>query len=292
MTPSAASRSRSASVSPHSSASTSLLCCPSVGGGRCSHCPRRRAGRTADTDTDRVRCSDASGVRRSRGAPVAGSRSPAIGETTTAAGIPAAASRSTADAAVLGGEPLRGVGVRPPMSRGQRVALRRRCVRSPRSSRRRPRTGRCPASRAEWPRLPRRSRNPAEQLEFHCLHGGHVEHGLDHRHLDELAAAGAVGELECRHQRERRVRARERIAGAARGDRRPVGQARSPRPDPAICSIVGANPTRSRHGPVSPNAGIRTITSRGLSSSSDVGAEAELVHHPRREVLDHHVGLR
>ena len=37
ITPSAASRCRSASVSPHSSVSTSALCCPNVGGGRCSH---------------------------------------------------------------------------------------------------------------------------------------------------------------------------------------------------------------------------------------------------------------
>ena len=43
----------------------------------------------------------------------------------------------------------------------------------------------------------------------------------------------------------------------------PVTQAR-----PAICSIVGAKPTRSRHGPVNPNAGIRTTTRPGLRSSS------------------------
>jgi len=42
----------------------------------------------------------------------------------------------------------------------------------------------------------------------------------------------------------------------------PVTQAR-----PAICSIVGANPTRSRHGPSSPKAGIRATTSRGLIAS-------------------------
>ncbi|PQM47663.1 hypothetical protein C1Y40_02123 [Mycobacterium talmoniae] len=32
--------------------------------------------------------------------------------------------------------------------------------------------------------------------------------------------------------------------------------------------MVGANPTRSRHGPSSPNAGIRAITSAGLTASS------------------------
>ena len=79
ITPSAARRSRSVSVSPHSSVNTSLLCCPSVGGGRCSQLLHAvRAGRTADTDTDRVRCSDGSGVRRSRGAPVVDCRSPAM----------------------------------------------------------------------------------------------------------------------------------------------------------------------------------------------------------------------
>ncbi len=40
----------------------------------------------------------------------------------------------------------------------------------------------------------------------------------------------------------------------------PVSQAM-----PLACSIVWANPTRSRHGPSSPNAGIRTIVTRGLA---------------------------
>ena len=35
---------------------------------------------------------------------------------------------------------------------------------------------------------------------------------------------------------------------------------------PAIISIVWAKPTRSRHGPLSPNAGMRTNTAFGLSS--------------------------
>src|ERR1700761_6890963 len=43
----------------------------------------------------------------------------------------------------------------------------------------------------------------------------------------------------------------------------PVTQAR-----PAICSMVGANPTRSRQGPSKPNAGIRAKTSSGLTFNS------------------------
>ena len=35
---------------------------------------------------------------------------------------------------------------------------------------------------------------------------------------------------------------------------------------PAACSMVCAKPTRSRHGPSSPNAGIRTMIARGLAA--------------------------
>ena len=61
---------------------------------------------------------------------------------------------------------------------------------------------------------------------------------------------------------------------------------------PVSCSIVCAKPGRSRHGPVSPNAGMRTITDVGPDRAHDVVVEAELLEHPRREVLDDDVALR
>ena len=78
ITPSAASRSRSASVSPHSSVSTSRVVLTQCRR-RCgaATCRRRRAGRTADIGYRPAPVRDVRGVRRSRDVSVAGSRSPA-----------------------------------------------------------------------------------------------------------------------------------------------------------------------------------------------------------------------
>ena len=60
---------------------------------------------------------------------------------------------------------------------------------------------------------------------------------------------------------------------------------------PDTCSIVMANPVRSRHGPVSPNAGIRTMIEPRVDVADLVPRQPERLHHPRAVVLDHHVAL-
>ena len=64
------------------------------------------------------------------------------------------------------------------------------------------------------------------------------------------------------------------VTGGASGS--PVTQAR-----PAICSMVGANPTRSRHGPSQPERGHAGDDEFGVDLQQHVGGQPELVHHPR-----------
>ena len=95
ITPCAASRSRSASVSPHSSVSTSALCSPSVGGGRCSQLFPPSSGANGGVG---YRPSPVRGWSRRSKKPrwrSCGFSVTSDGETTAAAGIPAPASTST-----------------------------------------------------------------------------------------------------------------------------------------------------------------------------------------------------
>ena len=225
---SAASRSRSASVSPHSSVSTSALCCPSVGGGRRS----QRVG-AVEPGERRRRVQARAGawmVEAFEEAAMAqlrvvghqrrrhdGGRRNTCGRKHFDHGV--AASCEAKPLAELGAAPINSA-KRVPLGVGAHadrdpVVVARASVEI--------------LHRAGWPRLPRRDRiSPKTSNSIVCA-GGHVQHGLDHRHLDELTAACAVGELECSQERERRVRSGQRIAGAARRDRRPVGQAGHPR---------------------------------------------------------------
>ena len=59
--------------------------------------------------------------------------------------------------------------------------------------------------------------------------------------------------------------------------------------NPLIASIRVPNARRSAYGPSWPKPVTRSITSRGLISSSVVGPETPLLHHARPEVLDDHV---
>ena len=52
-----------------------------------------------------------------------------------------------------------------------------------------------------------------------------------------------------------------------------------------------AKPGRSRHGPSSPNAGMRTRIGAGVGRVDRLPVEADLRQHPGREVLHHHVGV-
>ena len=118
-----------------------------------------------------------------------------------------------------------------------------------------------------------------ENLEFHCLHGGHVEHGFDHRHLDELATARTVGELQRGESGERRMCAREWIARTARGDRGSLGQSGHP------CQAGDLLHRRREADPVPPWArqsecGHPDHDNPGVEFEQRVGAEPELLHHP------------
>ena len=80
---------------------------------------------------------------------------------------------------------------------------------------------------------------------------------------------------QCGDRRERRMQARQGIAGP-RGIRGgpsagPVIQAM-----PLACSMVCAKPTRSRHGPSSPNAGIRTIVALGFAACTTSHSRSKL----------------
>ena len=128
-----------------------------------------------------------------------------------------------------------------------------------------------------------------ERLRLEGLHGGDVEHGFDHRELDQLPLTGAVGELECGHHGERGVRARERVAHPAWRNRRTVRK--SCHPSHSGDLFHG----RRESDPITP----RPVESEGGHPNDDEprvhlkkcgGAEPEVLHHTRREVLDHRVG--
>ena len=59
-----------------------------------------------------------------------------------------------------------------------------------------------------------------------------------------------------------------------------------------ICSIVCAKPGRSRHGPLSPNAGHPQHHDVGPQRAHGLVVEAELLEDARREVLHHDIGVR
>ena len=136
---------------------------------------------------------------------------------------------------------------------------------------------------------PAAQRDP-EYLGFHRLNRGGVQYRFDHRQLDELAFSGALGEVQRGQHRERRVNTGQRIAGPLGGTGGPSGNPVT-QASPAICSMVGAKPTRSRHGPSSPNAGIRAMTSRGLTASKASAVSPKWSITRGGEVLDHHVGV-
>ncbi len=103
---------------------------------------------------------------------------------------------------------------------------------------------------------------------FDHLLGREIQGDVDHRDLDQLAFAGAIAVLERGQQcndsmacprsdrRNHRVRAEDR--------RRDPLPTRGPR----VAPRSGANPPRSRQGPSSPNAGMRSMINRGFTLRS------------------------
>ena len=112
-------------------------------------------------------------------------------------------------------------------------------------------------------------------LELEHLLGRDVERPVDQGHLDEVA--GPV--------RSRSSSAASRPMTAcmppigSHGPRGTSGMSSYPvtHARPEVCSIVMANPARSRHGPSSPNAGIRTIIRPGPPAVQLVPGQAEAV---------------
>ena len=129
-----------------------------------------------------------------------------------------------------------------------------------------------------------------EDLEFDWLDGGDVQHRFDHRQLDELA---------------RPVRRRSRSAAStanaactpASGSQAPRGATGGPSGNPvtqarpAICSMVGRESDPLAPRTIQPERRHPGDDELGVQLEQHVGGEPEVVHHARREVLDHDVGL-
>ena len=96
--------------------------------------------------------------------------------------------------------------------------------------------------------------------------GRDADGGVEHRHLDEASRRRCGRAARARPARRRRRACPPLGSHGPRWMRGwssawPVIHA-----SPAACSIVCANPGRSRHGPSSPKAGMRTSTARGLAA--------------------------
>ena len=105
---------------------------------------------------------------------------------------------------------------------------------------------------------------PVDRVPDHLL-GGDRGRDFDQRHLDELALAGARPVLERGDDRERRVRADHRVDRTAGDDRRPALVAGHPRhAGELLHRLREPGPVAPRA--VSPNAGMRTITTSGRTA--------------------------
>ena len=154
----------------------------------------------------------------------------------------------------------------------------------------------CPSPLAAVDALRARSRAPVPvpaHLDpvarvLHQHFGGHVQRRLDHRRLDVHPGAVPVPDHQRRDGGERGVQARHRVADAAGNHRRAVGMPGHPgHPGRLLHRLREADAVAPRAVQAERRHSDHDRT--GVGGRDRIPVQAEVLHHPRREVLQHQI---